>query len=39
MIISDLVKAANSAPDSSYAKGGLFFEVRLTKVRHIASVS
>jgi hypothetical protein len=39
MIISYLVKAANSAFDSSYAKGGLFLEVSLTKARHIASVS
>ena len=39
MIISDLVKAANSAPDSSYAKGGLFLEVSLTEARHIASIS
>jgi tetratricopeptide (TPR) repeat protein len=39
MILSDLVKAANSASDSSYTKGGLFLEVCLTKARHIASVS
>ena len=39
MIISYLVKAANSASCNSYVKGGLSFEVSLTKARHIASVS
>jgi len=39
MNIRDLVKAANSAPDSSYAKGGLLLEISLTKAEHIASIS